>query len=82
MNPVVAVPYVSMSDADIAALNLSAVEMTTLNTLNASNKGFLEKRFFEDKSNGNLYFTEASIPAGAEVTEATYTILNMFGSHS
>src|SRR5690606_41696485 len=33
-NPVVAVPYVSMSDADIAALNLSAVEMTTLNTLN------------------------------------------------
>lgn len=81
-NPIVAVPYLSMSDADIAALNLSADEMTTLNTLNASNKGYLEKSFYEDKSNGNLYFSEASIPAGAEVTETTYTILNMFGSHS
>ncbi len=81
-NPIVALPYLSMSDADIAAMNLSADEMTTLNTLNASNKGYLEKSFYEDKSNGNIYFTEASIPSGAEVNEATYTILNMFGSHS
>jgi hypothetical protein len=81
-NPIVAVPYISMSDADIASLNLTVSEMTTLNTLNASNKGYLEKRFYEDKSNRNVYFTQASIPSGVEVTEVTYTILNMFGSHS
>jgi hypothetical protein len=81
-NPIVAVPYISISDADIASLNLSASELTTLNTLNVSDKGYLEKRFFEDKLDGNVYFTEASIPFGAEVTEVTYTILNMFGCHS
>lgn len=81
-NPVIAVPSISMSDADIASLNLTASETTTLNTLNSSSKGYLQKTFYESKSGGKVYFTEGDIPADVEVTAVPYTILNMFGSHS
>lgn len=81
-NPVIAVPYISMSDANIASLNLSATETTTLNTLNSTSKGYLEKTFYENKATGAVYFTQSDVPAGAEVTGVSYTILNMFGCHS
>ncbi|PXV66254.1 SusD-like starch-binding protein associating with outer membrane [Dysgonomonas alginatilytica] len=81
-NPVVAVPYISMSDGDIASLNLTAVESTTLNTLNASGKGYLDKTLYENKATGQVYYTQSAVPEGAEVTAVSYTILNMFGCHS
>ena len=81
-NPVIGVSYISMSDGDIASMGLSGEETTTLNTLNASGKGYLEKTFYEDKATGNVYFTKNDVPTGVDVTEASYTILNMFGCHS
>lgn len=81
-NPTIAVPYISMSEEDINSLGLTATESTTLNTLNSSGKGYLEKTFYEAKATGKVYFTRSSVPAGTEVVETTYTILNMFGCHS
>ncbi|MCC8188375.1 MAG: RagB/SusD family nutrient uptake outer membrane protein [Bacteroides sp.] len=80
-DPTIALPYIAMSDADIASLGLTAEEETTLNTLNASSRGVLEKTFYEG-NDGNVYFTRATVPAGVDVEEVTYTILNMFGCHS
>jgi len=80
-NPVIAVPFVSMRDADIASLNLSASEMTTLNTLNFSSKGYLPKTFYENKSNGEVYFTESAIPAGTEVTAASMLLRIEYAGH-
>jgi hypothetical protein len=81
-NPIIAVPHIAMSDNDIAALNLTEAETTTLNTINASGKGFLEKTFYEDKASGKVYFSKDDAPTGSEVTEVKYTILNMFGCHA
>lgn len=81
-NPIIAVSNISMSDSDIASLNLTAAETTTLNTLNASGKGYLDKTFYENKATGKVYYTQSAVPAGTEVTAVTYTILNMFGCHS
>ncbi len=80
-DPNVAIPYIAMSDADIASLGLTEEEETTLNTLNSSSKGALKKVFFED-GNGQVYFTRSAVPAGVEVEEVPYTILNMFGCNS
>ncbi|MCD8029270.1 MAG: RagB/SusD family nutrient uptake outer membrane protein [Bacteroides sp.] len=80
-DPTIALPYIAMSDADIASLGLTAEEETTLNTLNSSSQGALEKTFYEG-SDGNVYFTRAAVPAGVDVEEVTYTILNMFGCNS
>lgn len=81
-NPVVGIPYISMSDADIASLNLTDTETTTLNTLNSSGKGYLDKTFYENKATGQVYFNKNDVPAGVEAIETSYTILNMFGCHS
>jgi len=81
-NQIIGVSYISMSTANIASLNLTTAETTTLNTLNSATKGFLKKVFYEDKSSGKVYFTKASVPQGANVVESTYYILNMFGCHS
>ncbi|MDU1905876.1 MAG: RagB/SusD family nutrient uptake outer membrane protein [Dysgonomonas sp.] len=81
-NPVIALSYVSMSDADVASMGLTETEKTTLNTLNASGKGYLDKTLYEDKATGKVYFNKNDVPAGTDVTEASYTILNMFGCHS
>lgn len=81
-NPVVAVPYISMSDADIASLSLTASEVTTLKTLNSSSKGYLVKTFYQNKATGEIYYTQSAVPAGVEVAPVSYTILNMFGCHS
>ncbi|TWV13075.1 RagB/SusD family nutrient uptake outer membrane protein [Bacteroidaceae bacterium HV4-6-C5C] len=81
-NQITAVSYISMSSADIASLNLTTTETTTLNILNSATKGFLKKVFYEDKSSGKVYFTKALVPQGANVIESTYYILNMFGCHS
>lgn len=81
-NPVIALPYISMSASDIASLNLSSSELNTLNTLNSTGKGFLKKVFYENKAGTNVYFTQSAIPGGESVVPITYTILNMFGCHS
>lgn len=81
-NPLIAVPYISMDDTDINSMNLTEGEITTLNTINASGKGYLDKTFYENSSTGKVYFTKSSVPAGTDVTEVSYTILNMFGCHS
>lgn len=80
-DPLIAIPFIAMDDDDIASLGLTSDEMTTLKVLNASGKGYLEKEFYEDKT-GNVYLTANSVPEGIEVTTATYTILNMYGTHS
>lgn len=81
-NPIIAVPHITMSKADIATLNLTLKEDSVLNRLNASGEGFLERTFYEDKTTGTVYYTKNSVPEGTNVTEASYTILNMFGCHS
>lgn len=81
-NPVIGVPYISMSDKDIASLNLTDTETTTLKILNSSSKGYLDKTFYENKATGEVYFTKSAVPEKVEVVETTYTILNMFGCHS
>lgn len=74
-DPTIALPYISMSESDVASL-LTEGELTTLHTLNSGSKGFVEVTFYEDKQ-GNVYFTEMP-----ETTAVTYTILNMFSVHS
>lgn len=81
-NPIAAIPFISLSEADIASLNLSEIQKTRLNTLNSSTEGYLEINLYEDKTNGQVYMTENDIPAGIDVTEVPYTVLNMFGSHT
>ncbi len=81
-NPVIGLSYIAMTDADIASLGLSEADVKTLKIINDSGKGYLEVTFYEDKGTGKVYFTEDAVPAGVEATEATYTILNMFGCHS
>lgn len=81
-NPIIAVPYITMSNADIASMNLSSEDIKTLNTINDSGKGHLDVKFYENKSTGEVYFTQGAIPAGVEVTEVNYTILNMFGCYA
>lgn len=75
-DPTIALPYISMTDADIASLQLSDADLKTLKTLNSASKGFLTKTFYEvgDK----VYFTKNAVPDGAKANEVTYTILNMF----
>ncbi|WP_321333212.1 RagB/SusD family nutrient uptake outer membrane protein [uncultured Bacteroides sp.] len=77
-DPTVALSYISMNAADIAQLNLTTAEETTLNTLNDSKKGVLTKDFYE--AGGKVYFTQSAAPEGA--TKVSYTILNMFGCNS
>ncbi len=80
-DPTISLSYISMSAEDIASLGLKQDDVDALNVLNSSTKGFLDVKFYEDKE-GNVYFTESSVPAGKSVTEVDYTILNMFGCHS
>lgn len=81
-NEYVSVPYLSMSKNAIKALDLSAKDDSILNRLNSSSEGHLVRTFYEDKSNNKVYINKASVPEGANVTEAKYVILNMFGCHS
>lgn len=81
-NEYVSVPYISMSKNAIKALDLSAKDDSILNRLNSSSEGHLVRTFYEDKSNNKVYINKASVPEGANVTEAKYVILNMFGCHS
>lgn len=80
-DPTIALKYISVNENDLAAMNLSEEELTTLNTLNSNAKGYLEKNLFED-AEGNVYFAQNEAPAGVELKEVKYTILNMFGIHS
>ena len=80
--PIISLSYIAMTDADIASLGLSEENVKILKIINDSGKGYLEVTFYEDKATGKVYFTKEAVPAGVEVTEATYTILNMFGCHS
>lgn len=81
-NPVIAVPYISMSEADINSIGLEADDITKLKIQNSSSAGYLDVVFYEDKANDKVYFTKSSVPAGVIVEESTYTILNMFGCHA
>lgn len=81
-NPVVGIPYISMSDEDIVSLKLTDTETRTLSTLNSSGKGYLNLTFYENKATGQVYFSKNAIPAGVETIETPYTILNIFGCHS
>lgn len=78
-DPNIAIPFISMTEADMKSLQLTEEEGMILNTLNNSSKGYLEKTFYEDKASGKVYFTQAAVPAGVQTTPVTYTILNMFG---
>lgn len=80
-DPNIALDYISVSEDDLAAMNLSEADMNTLNVLNDSKKGFLEKNLYED-AEGNVYFAQSQAPVGVELKEVKYTILNMFGIHS
>ena len=80
-DPTIALDYISVSEDDLAAMNLSSSELTTLNTLNSNAKGYLVKKLFED-AEGNVYFAESQAPSGTALKEVEYTILNMFGIHS
>lgn len=90
-DPTIALPYVVLTASDLAQLNLTTEETTALNILNDGSKGYLGndgtdkkapvKDFYETKD-GHVYFTQASVPAGKEVTKVSYTILNMYGSHT
>lgn len=81
-NEYIAVPYITMSKDDIKALNLTLEEDSVLNRLNSSSEGHLDRIFYEAKGSGKVYFTKASVPAGTDVSEAKYVVLNMFGCHS
>lgn len=81
-NPVIAIPYIAMNNTDLVSAGLTDAEITTLNTINASSKGYLDKKFYEDKATGKVYFKKSDVPAGVQSVETSYTILNMFGCHS
>ena len=81
-NEYISVPYISMSKEDIKSLNLTLKEDSVLNRLNASGEGHLDRIFYEAKGSDKVYFTKESVPAGTDVSEAKYVVLNMFGCHS
>ncbi|NMA74051.1 MAG: RagB/SusD family nutrient uptake outer membrane protein [Bacteroidales bacterium] len=81
-NPIVGIPYISMSNQDIASLKLDLKNDSILNTLNDSGKGYLNVTFYEDVSSDKVYFTKETVPNNIQIKEVPYVILNMFGCHS
>ncbi|MDO4164700.1 MAG: RagB/SusD family nutrient uptake outer membrane protein [Bacteroides sp.] len=80
-DPTIALDYISITEDDLLSMGLTDSELTTMHTLNNNSKGYLTKTFYE--ADGEVYFTRDAVPSTAtEVTEATYTILNMFSVHT
>ena len=80
-DPTIALPYITLTEADLVAMGLSDSELNTMHILNSNAKGFLEKTLYE--ADGQVYLTRESVPAGAaKVEEVKYTLLNMFSIHS
>ena len=80
-DPTIALPSITLTEADLVAMGLSDSELNTMHILNSNAKGFLEKTLYE--ADGQVYLTRESVPAGAaKVEEVKYTLLNMFSIHS
>lgn len=80
-DPTIALPYITLTEDDLASMGLSDSELNTMHILNSNSKGFLEKTLYE--ADGQVYLTRESVPAGAaKVEEVKYTLLNMFSIHS
>lgn len=79
VNPVIGLSYIPFTQALIDASGWDEKVINDLKVLNDSKKGYVSVIFFAEKGTGKVYLSKASIPAGAEVTEERYIILNMFG---
>lgn len=77
-DPIISIAHIELSEAEVAALGLSAADMTNLHTINAGGKGAVKVKFYE--AGGQVYYTSATAPEGATAVE--YTILNMWGINS
>lgn len=75
LDPTIALDYIEMDEDDVKPI-LTAYELQKLHIMNNGSNGYVEKTFYEvgDK----VYYTKDEVPAGQEVEEVKYTILNMF----
>lgn len=81
-DPTIALPYISLTEADLSRLEATADEIKGLHVTNSTSagKGELVVNFYE--VGDQVYFAESEVPAGADAKKVEYTILNMFSKHS
>ena len=68
-DPVIAVEYIALDDTKLTSEALAVLK----------DKGVVATNFFED-GDGNIYLSEADVPAGKTTTKVAYKILDMFGN--
>lgn len=77
-DPNIALPFIDVTEADLALMDISADDITKLHVLNKDYKqDDVKCKFYE--AGGKVYFNRSLVPAGAtDVKEVEYSIINMF----
>lgn len=75
-DPNIALPFIDITEADLATIGLSSDQITDLHIMNSASKGTTTCKLYE--ADGQVYLNQSLVPAGVTAEEATYTILNMF----
>lgn len=77
-DPNIALPYIDVTEADLALMDISDADLKKLHVLNKDYKqNDVKCKFYQ--ADGKIYFNKNLVPAGAQkVKEVEYSIVNMF----
>lgn len=81
-DPTIALPYISVTEADLARIEATPEKIEGLHVTNSSNEGQGEIKVNFYEAGDNVYFSRAEVPAGVDAKAVEYTLLNMFSKHT